>query len=325
MNSSSDNPSPVQAVARILKTAGLFILTAPFTSAGAIPQKQLAETDAVTAISAKEIQRREESRANAQREIEKGDQLLGIEQYEGALKCFGTALSLLPQTPFAAKDRQTALQGFTDASLRLAEQRVSEGYALSRPGQPVASAEDIIDNLLLFSPQNKAATRFKNKIRTPGFINTAITPQFRQEIEKVKTYLQEGQDFFKAARFDLAIKRADQVLALDPYNSAARKLQEEANHAISTVAESGYNESRSRALRDVEKAWSNPVRRFGNVQLSATERQMLDPSQTEKLRLKVQRLVLPEIQFTDAPISQVADILTKATQAVDTSENNGGI
>lgn len=311
--------------ARFLTVAVLLLLDRPSPVNGAEAAQKSAETDPVAAISAKEIQRREEDRAKALSEIDKGGKMSGLRQYEGAVKCYGTALSLLPQTPFAEKDRRIALQGFTDASLQLAEQRVSEGYARSRPGQAVASAEDVIDNILIFSPQNKAALRFKARLGSPDFFNSAITPEFRVEIEKVKTYLREGEDFFKTARFDLAIKRADQVLAIDPYNSAARKLQEEANRAISTAAASGYNEARSRALRDVEKAWSNPVRRFGNVQLSATERQMLDPSQTEKLRLKVQKIILPEIQFTDAPIFQVADILTKATQAVDTGENNTGV
>ncbi|MEI7775807.1 MAG: type II and III secretion system protein, partial [Verrucomicrobiota bacterium] len=195
----------------------------------------------------------------------------------------------------------------------------------SRPGQAVPSAEDILDNALVVEPGNKAAQRLKQKLNTPGYYNTAITPEFRGDVEKVKRLLLEGKHFLEAGRFDLAVKRGDQALEIDPYNSAARKLQEEANVAIKTTAESGTNEARSRAFRDVEKAWSNSVKHYGNSQISSTDRQMVDASKVEKLRSKIDRLILPEIQFTDTPIFQVADILTRATQGVDSTEHNSGV
>lgn len=281
--------------------------------------------DPVGDLNGKEVQKREANRERAQREMERGEKAMALEQYEMAVQCFGNALGLLPKGPMVSKQRQAAMQGFGDASLRLAEVRISEGYAKSRPGQTVPSAEDIVDNALVFDPANKAAQRLKQKLNTPGYYNTAITPEFRGDVEKVKRLLLEGQNFREAGRFDLAIKRGDQVLEIDPYNSAARKLQEEANVAIKTAAESGSNEARSRAFRDLEKAWSNSVKHYGNSQISSTDRQIVDASKVEKLRLKIDRLILPEIQFTDTPITQVADILTRAAQGADSGEHGSGV
>ena len=283
------------------------------------------EADSVGDISRKEIQKRESKRTRALAEMERGEKLMGLAQYEGAVQCFVNALGLLPNGSMVEQDRKKALQGFSDASLRLAEVLVSEGRTQTRAGQPGSSAEDVLNNLLLLDPANKAAKRFKEKLTTPGYYNAGMTPEFRGDVEKVKKYLSEGQSFFETGRFDMAIKRADQVLDTDPYNAAARNLQEMANNAIKAAGESGYNEARSRALRDVQQAWSNPVKRYGNPQAVITERQMVDPSQVEKLKLKIQKLILPEIQFTDAPIFQVADALTRAAQSADTGERNTGV
>ncbi|RFC42046.1 MAG: general secretion pathway protein D [Verrucomicrobia bacterium] len=317
--------------ARIFLTVDMLVCqgslsSAPGASAPPPPTAQ-AEEDAVliAEITGKELKRRAISRADALLAIEKAEQLMSLEQYEGAARSFQAALSLLPPTALVVKERKRAQQGLSDASLKLAEVRISEGRTLAREGDSGASAEEIIDKLLLANPKNPAALRLKERLNTPGFYNPAVTGAFREDVEKVKGYLLEGRGFIDAGRFDLAIKRADQILDIDPYNSAARKLQEEANQAIKGAADSGYNEARSRALRDVQKAWSNPVKKYTAVQSIQTERRIVEMSQTEKLRLKIQNLLIPEIQFTDTPISQVADTLTKASRLADSSEGNTGV
>lgn len=315
----------------LLLTGALIASHGQLIAASSTAERQAAaavlksEADSVGDISRKEIQKRETNRTKALAEMERGEKLMGLAQYDGAVQCYVNALGLLPKGPMVEQDRKKALQGFSDASLRFAEVLVSEGRTQTRAGQPGASAEDILNNLLLLDPTNKAAKRFKEKLNTPGYYNAGMTPEFRGDVEKVKKYLLEGQSFFETGRFDMAIKRADQVLDTDPYNAAARKLQEMANNAIKASGESGYNEARSRALRDVQRAWANPVKRYGNPQAVTTERQMVDPSQVEKLKLKIQKIILPEIQFTEAPIFQVADMLTRAAQSADTSERNTGV
>lgn len=286
------------------------------------------EVDPIGDISRKEIQKREANRNKALAEMERGEKLMGLAQYEGAVQCFVNAIGLLPKGPMVERDRKNAVQGFSDASLRLAEVLVSEGRTQTRAGQMGPSAEEVLNNLLLLDPTNKAAKRFKEKLATPGYYNTGMTPEFRENVERVKKYLSEGQSFFETGRFDLAIKRADQVLDTDPYNSAARNLQEMANNAIKASGESGYNEARSRAMRDVQRAWSNPVKRYSNPQTGPGDRPPVDPSQVEKLRLKIQKLILPEIQFTEVPIFKVAEsltTLTRAAQAADNDERNTGV
>ena len=56
------------------------------------------------------------------------------------------------------------------------------------------------------------------------------------------------------------MKRYDQVLNLDPYNTAARKGQERIDQTKYQYGKQAYNETRGRAMWQVEKAWEQPVR-----------------------------------------------------------------
>lgn len=278
----------------------------------------------VSDLSAKEVKRREEGRLKAIKEIAQAEQMMGLKQYDQAVQLFGNALDLLPQSQLVSAEREAALRGFRDASLELAAVRISEGRYRTKPDQRVPSAEDALSTLLKRDPANRKALRLQEQLYTPGYFNPTITPEFREDVEKVKGFLLEGRGFMNSGRFDLAIKRADQALDIDPYNSGARKLQEEANNAIKNYADGGYNEARSRAMRDVQKGWVNPVKRYGNTATTSVTPQTVETSQVEKLRRKVQEITIPEVQFTDKSLIEVAAMLTEASRAADRSSGGQG-
>jgi general secretion pathway protein D len=320
------------------KSSGFWLGLSPLVAAhvvfAAAPQKagpKLSEAggppaswEAVSDLSAKEVKRREEARQKAIKEMAQADQMMGLKQFDRAMEYYGNALDLLPRSQNVSREREAAMKGFRDAALQLAQVRISEGRYKAKPDQKVPSAEDALANLLKRDPTNQAALRMQERLYTPGYFNSTITPEFREDVEKVKRYLLEGNGFIESGRFDLALKRADQALDIDPYNSAARKLQEEANNYIKTHAETAYNEARSRAMRDVQKAWANPVKRYGTVTATTTTPQTVETSQVEKLRRKVQEITLPEVQFTDKSLVEVAAMLTEASRAADKSSGGQG-
>src|SRR5205807_7163766 len=90
-------------------------------------------------------------------------------------------------------------------------------------------------------------------------------PPFPERVERVKELLAEADSYYQSGRYDLAMKRYDQVLCLDPYNTAARKGQEKINNTKYQYGEQAYNETRSRQLWKVEGAWQQPVRKYGTT------------------------------------------------------------
>ena len=56
-------------------------------------------------------------------------------------------------------------------------------------------------------------------------------PKFIAKVEDVKKLLSDADGYYNSGRYDLAFKRYEQVLNLDPYNIAARKGEEKVNLA----------------------------------------------------------------------------------------------
>ncbi|MHA3774572.1 YfbK domain-containing protein [Verrucomicrobiota bacterium sgz303538] len=90
------------------------------------------------------------------------------------------------------------------------------------------------------------------------------------DLPTVKRYFSEAQDFKDTGRYDLAYKRAEQILNIDPNNIVARKLQEEVNQKREEYAAQGYNHTRSYTTWQVDKAWDRPVRKFATRDAGAT-------------------------------------------------------
>jgi general secretion pathway protein D len=289
--------------------------TQPSTPAASMPPADVVE------MSQKEVQRRETARLRAVEQLKLARNRMAIKDYQVAVKHYLEALRDLPESRNNSRERTEAMAGFRDASLELAKVRTSEGRYLRREGQQLDSAEDVLRTLLEKDPENRAAKRQLERLYDPAYTNQTFTPSVRAELRDVQKFLTEAQGFYDIGKFDLAMKRADQALDVDPYNSAARKIQQMANDAITRYGENAYDEARARAIRNVQKAWASPVKRYGTVSTSTTAPQQMEESGVERLRKKVATLVIPEVEFRDSTLTEVAAILTEASKNADRSND----
>src|SRR3712207_6107854 len=95
-------------------------------------------------------------------------------------------------------------------------------------------------------------------------MNKTMGPKFIAKVEEVKKLLTEADGYYNSGRYDLAFKKYEQVLNLDPYNVAARRGQEKIDVTKIHYGEEAYNEARARAMWEVQKAWERPVRQYGS-------------------------------------------------------------
>src|SRR5205807_1346315 len=144
-------------------------------------------------------------------------------------------------------------------------------------------------------------------------------PKFIAKIEEVKALLTEADGYYLSARYDLAFKRYEQVLNLDPYNVAARRGQEKINNAKYHYGEEAYNETRSRQLWQVEKGWEEPVRRYGQAVGPVTDAFARDTSGTARITTKLNTIIIPHIEFRDASIREAIDFLRQQAAENDPS------
>ncbi|MDB6171852.1 MAG: von Willebrand factor [Chthoniobacteraceae bacterium] len=122
-----------------------------------------------------------------------------------------------------------------------------------------------------------AAADSEEKIKSDS---SAKTKPAQNAGVEIKGKLVEADGFFQSGRYDIASKKAKEVLSHDPHNIAARKLEEKINQARDNYDDTAYNEARARSVWSVNRAWENPVRKFAGKAETAT-----DPNNSQEMAL----------------------------------------
>src|SRR6185437_15441943 len=249
------------------------------------------------------IPRGEEVLARAQSELH-------AKQYALAHDDFRAALRYLPDSPAAGSSYSAALDGFCESGVKLAEQRIAEGK--------YEESEVILNEILSdpYNPNCREARTLLAHLHDPGYINKTMGPKFLAKVEEVKRLLTEAEGFYQSGRYDLAMKRYDQVLNLDPYNTAARKGQERIDHTKYQYGVEAYNETRGRAMWQVEHGWEQPVRQYGQPGGIEAGIQR-EASNTARIRNKLDSIIIPRIEFRDASIREAIDFVRQQAAAND--------
>ncbi|MFL6515612.1 MAG: Amuc_1098 family type IV pilus outer membrane protein, partial [Chthoniobacterales bacterium] len=184
-----------------------------------------------------------------------------------------------------------------------------------------AEAESIATEILdeRYDPNCAEAKEMVAHLRTPGYYNKTIGPKFIAKVEDVKKLLSDADGYYNSGRYDLAFKKYDQVLALDPYNHAARRGQEKIDNTKYHYGEEAYNESRARQLWQVEKAWEQPIRQYGQNVGPLADAFQKDVTGTAKISNKLNTIIIPRIEFRDASIREAIDFIRQQAAANDPS------
>ena len=206
---------------------------------------------------------------------------------------------------------------FIKTALRYAEELIENGR--------YSDAEKVAKTILLpdYDPSNKAAIRLLSNLEQPDYYNKTVTPDFAEDREEVTKLLYEADGFYQAGRFDLAIKRYEQVLNIDRYNIAARKGMEQVNLAKARYYGAAYNETRSRLLWLVDKSWERPVHRFQRGRTTTADIQARGGVRgTEATMAKLNRIIIPRIDLRDTTVREAVEFLKQRSRELDTSTDD---
>src|SRR5438094_1480569 len=161
-------------------------------------------------------------------------------------------------------------------------------------------------------------------MRTPGYFNKTVDPTFINKVEEVKRLLAEADGYYQSGQYDKAMKSYDKVLALDPYNTAARRGQEKIDNTKYQYGEEAYNETRARHLWKVEEAWQQPVRKYGAVGPAADNKgRGGEVRGTAQMTNKMNSIIIPHIEFRDTTIREAIDFLRE--QAAENDPSGQGV
>lgn len=250
--------------------------------------------------------------------IAKGSEALAGQDYESAFAYYKSAVDMLPAGGSASSAvRQQALDGFSDAAVKLARQRISEGRFEDAKTTVAVVLED------RYNPNYKPAVALNDELKNKtSFFAQTMTPGYVANVEEVKQLLREGQGFYASGRYDLAFKRYEQVLNVDKYNIAARRGMEQVNLARAKYADTSYSEARSDMIRQVNKAWELPVRRFDVGASQIIEQPSIDTRGTSAINRKLDEIIIPKIDFRDATVREALDFIKQRAASLDTVDQD---
>lgn len=274
-------------------------------------------TSSIETLANNEIIRKQEDIGKAEALMQEGRKALGFKEYETAYVKFLDAVELLPPDQGKHTIRRHAVTEFSAVAMEYADFLIKQGR--------FPEAEKVAKTVLLpeFNPTYKPAVRMLANLEQPDYYNKTVTPQFAAKRDQVDKLFQEAEGFYSSARFDLATKRYNQILEIDRYNKAAREGLERTDLERQKYYTSSYNETRSRMLWEVSKAWETPVR-------SSTKKESIlggadDNSRgTQGTQAKLNRIIIPKINLTDTSLQEAVAFLHQQSIRLDTSATEDG-
>ncbi|PZR73535.1 MAG: type II and III secretion system protein [Chthoniobacterales bacterium] len=265
----------------------------------------------VNHVAAREAARREAALPRGGAALGRAQAAMAEKNYAVAHEEFRIALSNLPDAVVSGRAHDEAVAGFCASGIKLAEQKIAQGK--------YAEAEGLCREMLVdrYDPNYRPALEMLARLQEPGFVNRTVGPKFLTKVEEVKKFLSEADGYYNSGRYDLAFKKYEQVLNLDPYNVAARRGQEKINLTKTHYGEEAYNETRSRQLWQVQKGWEEPVKKYGETVGTITDAFTKDATGTARITNKLNTIIIPRIEFRDASLREAIEFLRQQAAAND--------
>ena len=262
------------------------------------------------AAAQRELARRMQRARMGSDESALGQAALRKKDYESAFAHYKNACdNIAAGAPEVADYRKTAVDGFTTAGIKFAEQRITEGY--------YASAAQALQEVLRHNPDSKPVLRLLSNIEAPDYFNKQMTPTHRAKVEQVKQFFIAAKGYQELGRLQLAKQKYEDVLNIDPFNKAAHMGREEVARLMDQAAVQGYNATRSQALYEVDKEWTRPYKHFSRKGPVEPEVIKERGQTTIEITKKLNKIIIPKIAFTETTVREAVDFLTKRSKELD--------
>ena len=265
-------------------------------------------------LAQREIVRRREAVAKADRLFMEGREAYEKKDYQQAVDNYRQALSTLPSAPALADRRASYTQHLSDASVALSQEYRKVGK--------YDEARQLLDGVLEpdVDPDNEAAKTELGYLQDPIRTNPALTFEHTENIDEVRRELYMAEGNYDLGKFNNAKSNYENVLRIDPYNSAARRGMEKVAAAKTNYYRSAQDHTRAELLMQVDKAWElavpADVPSFEGITGGGNNTREGVTYITEKLR----RIIIPRVDFEDTTVEEAIDFLRQRAFELDTLE-----
>lgn len=272
---------------------------------------QAGEPTDAGSLAERERMRRSINVEEAQELLRKGDEAYKAGRFEDALEAYAGARELIPDAPVSSELRTAATDRYAQAS-------VEQARLLARKGD-VAGAKTAVDKVLAdgVAPKDPGALAMRAQLDDPIRTNPALTAETAKDIDEVRRLLYTAEGAYNLGKFDESWKTYEDILRIDPTNSAARRGMERVAAAKTNHHKSSFDHTRAEMLTQVDAAWETPI--------SAPELGVgpgdpggpVNQDVSVTVAAKLDRIIIPKIVLEQATLEEALDLLRMRT-----AENN---
>ncbi len=260
----------------------------------------------------KETSARMERTAEAQQLLMQGDVDYSAGKHAEAAEQFLKARNLLPAAPATMELRDAATERYATATVQVAAMR-------SRKGD-VEGARQLIDQVLAedLAPTHPAALAMRDQLNDPIRTNPALTKEHAKDIDEVRRTLYEADGFVQLGKFDMAKTMYEDVLRIDPTNTAARRGMEKVASHQSDYSKVAYDQTRAQMLEDVDALWETPVPKFSDS-VMANPAESTNQQSVRFVTEQLRAIVFPSVDLEGVGIEEAVEFIRQQSRQLDTT------
>lgn len=262
------------------------------------------------------VQRERERRASqaleAQQELERGDKAYEAGNYEEAVGAYATARGLLGPGAQTNALWNAAADRYAQASVERAKQ-------LAKTGRQ-DEAHRLLDSVLAadVAPGHAGATQLKGQIDDPIRYNPGLTPEHVENVDKVRRLLYEAEGFKDLGRYGQSQAFYEDVLRIDPYNTAARRGLEVLGGLKSDYYDSARDQAKAAMMAEVGEAWEVKPIPVEDLSFLAEEFGTTDVGRAAEEKLR--SIMVPAVDLDQVTLSEAVEFLRQMSIAYDLAE-----
>jgi general secretion pathway protein D len=293
-------------------------LIAGLACASTMPMTAMAgESDYVGGSSIVELEliKRQQRVRDALEAERDGDRLFAKQDYAGAIERYQFALNTMPTGYSNQADRRRIIAKYANAAVIHAKE-------LGHRGE-FDKAKALLNNVLSenMDPDHRGAAKLLADLDDPDRFNLAMSPRHYANTEEVKRLFRKALGYYDLGQFAEAEGEFNRILAIDPYNTAARRGLERTEREISNYLKAARDHTRLKMLNDVDHMWVTSVPGTAKAPILTGPSGAEDPG-AAPISFKLNNIMIDRLVFSEADISEVVSYLRKKSIEKDELETN---
>jgi len=271
------------------------------------------EGGSLSGLAQREMIRRQEGVADADRLLLEGRDAYAKGDYQTAVDKYRQALDRLPPAPMVSDRRDVITLHFNEGSIALAQQYRKVGK--------YTEARALLDAVLAIDPESPLAKREIAYLDDPIRTNPALTYEHTQNVDAVRRGLYTAEGNYNLGKFDAAKTEYENVLRIDKYNSAARRGLEKLAQARTDYYRAAYDHTRAELLMQVDAAWELSV----PVEPPTFNTGTTEGAQSTGVAYiteKLKTIIIPRVDFEDTTVEEAIDFLRQRASELDVTETD---